>query len=574
MLYFIAAWGMLTLLTWMLGLLLLQLLGIEGSDRPSDRGIMALWLGTVILADGLLSLSLVWKLSPAVGGMVAVGIIGAAIGWKPVRTDIQDAWTSISLASKRLLGGWMVIIALYMARQVTWFDTGLYHFGAIRWLADYGAVPGLALLLSNLGFTSSWFALAAPLNAAGISSNVSAVTNGFVLLIATFQMLLVLHRCLIGTARLSDRFMLTFLGLVLPALTLTQVFQAVLVSPSPDIPIIFLTGVFAWTLLVEANRPTTTPHRHVRHHGDATLIPVILAAGTVAIKLSALPLLPIALLFYWGRPSNLSRGLKGGLVCLLCLAPVLAVSVVTSGCPLFPAAVLCANVPWRLDVARAIDVAEVIRGWNRWFGDPPAGTNPVFWLLWQWLKDARLNVVMLLLLVVSTLFSGFTLRWAHRQMANGVSWIFGLGFLGMGFILLRAPILRFGLGYFTLIPAIALALAASALWPQMNPPRTSGHPSRVMAQLSQIALYGVWGIGAIALMQPSVQARLLLPPPMPSVQLEVKQSHDLKYVSPVNNRFQCWDAPIPCTPGDKNIRLRKPNQGLQAGFIPAEAKQP
>ena len=33
-----------------------------------------------------------------------------------------------------------------MTQEITWVDTKLYHLGAIRWLSDYGIVPGIALI--------------------------------------------------------------------------------------------------------------------------------------------------------------------------------------------------------------------------------------------------------------------------------------------------------------------------------------------------------------------------------------------------------------------------------------------
>lgn len=70
-----------------------------------------------------------------------------------------------------------VVIANLTTQRVTWYDVGLYHFGSIRWLAEHGAVPGLALINSKFGFTSSWFALAAPFNPEIFGSRVSAVTK-------------------------------------------------------------------------------------------------------------------------------------------------------------------------------------------------------------------------------------------------------------------------------------------------------------------------------------------------------------------------------------------------------------
>ncbi|MDR1863585.1 MAG: hypothetical protein LBQ67_06670, partial [Treponema sp.] len=41
------------------------------------------------------------------------------------------------------------------------YDTDLYHAQTIRWLNEYGTVPGLGNLHSRLGFNSSWHTFAA-----------------------------------------------------------------------------------------------------------------------------------------------------------------------------------------------------------------------------------------------------------------------------------------------------------------------------------------------------------------------------------------------------------------------------
>lgn len=574
MLYFLAVWSILSVLTWLIGIALLHALKATCFDRLSDRITIALWLGTVVLADGLLAISLAVPLSAIVGLMVALSVGCLLLSWPPVRTEIRHIGHAISLPIILSIFCCALFIAVYMTQRVTWFDTGLYYFGAIRWLSEFGAVPGLALLLNNFGFTSSWFALVAPFSMEAIAPRISAVTNGFILFIATWQGLCALWYWIKGEARVADKFIVLFLGLVLPTLTLTTFLSAVLVSPSPDIAVIFLTGIVAWSLLTIANVPQTPPHASRSHPWDASLIPVLLAAGAVAIKLSALPLLPIAWLFY-GRSRSLnlrrwlSRLLIGGCVAFILLTPLMTVSVVTSGCPLYPSAALCLDVPWRLSAEQAQQASELIRGWDRWFVDPPAGVNPLLWRIWQWLKLAHLNLVMLGMLLMSVLLMGFTLKSAREQKIVAIPWLFGLGCLGMLFILLRAPLIRFGLGYFVVIPAIALVILGTSHLAQLNQRLAQRLSASISPhRLSRIGWVGLGAIGVIGLTQADIQKRFLLPPAMPMAKVEIKQSYDVEYVSPINEQGQCWAAPIPCAPGEKNIRLRDPTHGLEAGFIP------
>ena len=575
MLYFLAAWSILAILTWLIGAALLNGLRAECFDRDHDRTLIALWLGTIVLAESLLFISLGVPLSLPVGLIMAIGAI-FLLSWLPVRAELQRLRQTASIPIFLSLISWAIFIAAYMSRRVTWFDTGLYHFGAIRWLSEFGTVPGLALLMDNFGFTSSWFALAAPLHTEALAVHVTAVANGYILFLATWQGLVALRRWLAGNARITDKFWVLFLGLVIPALTLTTFLSAILLSASPDIPVIFLTGIVAWCILAIANHPAN-PSSSFResdtNHWDAALIPLILAGGAVSMKLSALPLLPIAFFFYWSRCRfSLRRFVVGGIVTAILLAPPMTVSVVTSGCPLYPSSALCVNVPWRLSVEQASQATENIRGWDRWFGSPPTGANPLLWRFWQWLQFAQLNLVMFLLIVISIPLIVFTLRDARKRSITGTLWLFGLSILGMAFVMLRAPMIRFGLGYFVMIPAVAIAILGPVCltWFKWQPwQQFAAMASPKRASFTLLAILGLFGV--IGLTQPAIQARLLLPPAMPTANLETQRSHDVEYVSPVGEREQCWDAPLPCaSDADKDIRLRNPAQGLDGGFIPAD----
>ncbi|WP_152532309.1 LIC_10190 family membrane protein [Leptolyngbya sp. Heron Island J] len=572
MIYFIAAWCIVSIVSWLIGTALIISLRADCFDRMGDRIIVSLWLGLVLLADSLLLLSLILPLSPIVGLAFAIGISLLLICWAPIRDELQHLWRIKSLAVVVAIASWAVLVAAYMTTQVTWFDTGLYHFGLTRWLSEFGTVPGLALVLNNLGFTSSWFALTAPLSIESVASRVHAVTNGWVALLATCHGFLTLWYWVTGKARVTDKFMLIFLVLVLPGLTVTPFLSAIVTSSSPDVPIIFLTGVVAWSILTTTNSPSSRSEQSRTHLWGASLIPLLLAVGAVSIKLSALPLLPIALLFYGQQPFlDYRRLLFGGLLSLLLLSPLMIVSIVTSGCPLYPSSVLCVNVPWRVSAAVAHRAVEVIRFWDHNFGEVPPGANRFFWQLWEWLKFARFNAIMLLLLLLSMGFAIPTLRSARKQKIDSTSWLLCCSLIGMVFIMLRAPMIRFGLGYFMMTPAITISILGTAYFAKSNWqfPRYFSGPN-VRGYLSKSFFVGLGLIAVLILFQPDIQARLFLPPAMPSTAVESKQSYDVQYVQPVNDSVKCWDAPIPCTHNELNIRLRHPSRGLRAGFVPAE----
>lgn len=550
----------------MTGLTVLNSFQIRCFVRRVDRFVVAIWLGLVLLSNGLLALALGTALSSGVGIGVGIGTLLLAYRWRNELLQTLQALTLPQWAS--LLAG-MLMLAYYTSQQVTWIDAGLYHFGATRWLAEFGAVPGIALLLDNFGFTSAWFALAAPLSPAIIAPHVSAVTNSFVLLIMILTGLMSLRRCIYGYAQMADWFMAVSLTLTLPILFLTTFMSAILVSPSPDIPVIFLTIMVAWSLLTVINHPGANAQFDTQNLRtqllDASMVPLILAAGALSIKLTALPLLPVALLFYLTRQSfSLKRLLVGGAVTLLLLLPTITMGAINSGCPFYPVSTLCLDLPWTLSAESANYAAELIRGWNSWFGTPPPGANPLLWRIWQWLQFAKLNIIMVLLLLVAVILLQITLRSARKLNVKGTLWLFGLGILGMGFILLRAPMIRFGLGYFVVPTAAAIAVFVSRFSIGLT-------LSRWRPGLAVLPVV-VWGAVGFIFFSQRVQLseRLILPPAMPSAETVLKQSYDVTYALPLNDRKLCWTAPLPCSRGMDDVRLRNPEKGIAAGFTWAD----
>ena len=53
-------------------------------------------------------------------------------------------------------GGWVLGGLVYASGEVTAYDTGLYHAQSVKWLNEYGVVPGLGNLHFRLAFNSSW----------------------------------------------------------------------------------------------------------------------------------------------------------------------------------------------------------------------------------------------------------------------------------------------------------------------------------------------------------------------------------------------------------------------------------
>ena len=568
MLFFTIAWTGLIFVCFPIGAAILNLVRNDCFERISDRFIVALWLGLLILAISFLGGSLFVPLSPLVGAAIAVSLVTIALCFHRTRTEII-AFGSV-LSPKQILGffGLEIAIAIYAARVITWYDTGLYHFQVIRWLSRFGTVPGLALIHSRFGFTSSWFALAAPFNTGIFEARIGAIAGGFIFLLAILQAIICITRVLKHQQRFEDWFIIIFLFICLP----TSAFGGLVVSSSTDVPAILLTGLVSWTFIVTVNpSKQINSARHIVL--DQQIVPLLLSAGATTIKLSAFPLLFVTAFFYiFGKRFSFQRVFLCFAIGSLLLLPMLAFGIITTGCPLFPSSLLCLNLPWSFEAESIEIVSKGIQDWNRWGGSAPAYANSWNWL-GRWVFDEKLAAF----LIICSFASIFILSRTKKAYFYAQNYIIALALLGMAYMMYGAPSLRFGFGYLCLIPVFLIASYLQV-----------GYPPIITAMLGPVAkLYrnknifnsfiGVIAILAVVLPLKNLlfnannQNDLLLPPKiqMPK-NLSARKVNDISYTTPLiaGQDDRCWAAEIPCTPENlKNIKLRNPKLGIAAGFV-------
>jgi hypothetical protein len=564
MLYFLNLWLFLLPCCGLLGAYLLRRLERSPDLSLRNWAIASLWLGLLSWAVVFLALSLYRPLSLGLG----VGVMGLGSGLclldGKLRRQLRWFFSNLGRGALQTAAIAMVGLAAWIAQTVTWHDTGYYHYSAIAWFRDFGSVPGIALLFKNLGFTSSWFALAAPFNPAFAAARVTAGLNGLALLIAMAHWFLAVRAWGRGEAGFGDRLAVMFYTLAIPICLVMKPLSLILISPSPDLPVLLLVGAVAWAMARE---------------GKPSLLPVALAAGAASLKLTALPLLMFSALYYLIRSGfvGLGRRLVGlGAIVLLFLTPGMASSVVTSGCPLYPSAVICLDLPWSPSVQSVKDVAAGTHGWTTWYGTPPQGMPAWLWALQRWLTTDRSELITGLLILGAIVWVGIQLlRQAKRRAKSGLGpsqtpielWIAGLGIFGIAFLMVTTPFFRFSVAYIVLL----LAVGASNL----NLPRvrlTNALNLRRWAMPTAIALV----IPVVLLsLQRQHFSNLVMPPPMRSTQVVERQMNGITYLAPASgdipntqDKDMCWSAPVPCTYDiSKDVYLRDPNLGLAGGFV-------
>jgi hypothetical protein len=284
---------------------------------------------------------------------------------------VREAWNQTSLLGLIILVPVFLVAAWNaLTSAITCYDIQGYHLQAVRWVAEFGSVPGLANLHGRLGFNSALHTLAALLSSPGgfwlgreyVNSSIVTIT------------LAILVQGIVGYSARS-----IYALLLLPFPT-SLLFSDCLSSPQPDIAAAGAATLFAWYLrdivLDRESRGTSALFFGFLAGTMAVLFKVSYAAlGGAGICVA---------IVCWSRSTQGMRQLIGpvffaGVFCL----PWIFRGYVTSGYPFFPAEIgrlgfdwtvpheLIANERnWVLSWARAPfnpQWQQVLAGWS-WFG--------------------------------------------------------------------------------------------------------------------------------------------------------------------------------------------------------------
>jgi hypothetical protein len=594
MLLSLICWLLLTASAAMVGSAILTMARYPDFLHFGDQFIVVTWLGLLTFASTLLGVSIFLPLRPGISFLILGSMTALAAASKKVRTRLKFPPGRPDGLAFAGIGILAAMVALGSTRLVWAFDTGLYHYQLVRWLSEYGTVRGLALLHFRFGFSSSWFALAAPFDFGPFQGRISGLFGGLAIFLALLHFALAMSRILQRRAVGAD----WFLAGGYPLIFLVCFAWSFEVSLSPDPPIWILTLLIGWLMLLEA-RPEMA---RIQESGwSQPALPLILAFGTSAIKLSAAPVLAVAALFFLSRsPGKLRSALALSAIASLLLVPFFAANFASSGCPLFPSTVLCADLPWSVAKPAAQLFASYTLNSARW-GTEQMAPNAT---AWNWIPVwfSQWDKLMLVSLCGACLIGFLILRGWRR--GKQFLWVLVLSLAGVVFLFFNAPNPRFGAGYLALFPALFAAVAGPDLesWGRarftswLEPLHSISLAAVLLGVCALLGLQISWSDLKITrkfeqsdISHPTPEFhswhRLLLPPALArfpgdlmvsenrrldrilSMQLASEISNGIEYWRPLGTE-QCWGVSLPCLPeplpGD--VGLRQSDNGFRSGF--------
>lgn len=553
------SWCVIVFCTETIGRAVLSLLGADRiSEDSADQTVIAIWIGLGTAAIFFATVGLFVAVEPWAGAvfMVVAGLRGICEKAGP---------TSRSPIYQFRYVGLILVLALHFATvSVDSLDTGLYHQQAVSWLSHYGFVRGLAWLHARLGMTSSWFALAAVFNHGILAGRVSPILGGFITTLSVWHWAVKLDRVMTRRARPSDWFLI----LAYPMLLTVAWVWHLEVSLGPDLATWIITILVVWVAMLGVSSETIS---------GAVYLPLLLAAIGCSFKLSLLPLLPLALLFpSLASPKSSARRISRT-TAGVCLLPVLLSglsNLTTSGCPLYPSTVGCVAAEWAVSKTVAQSMATSVREYSRWSdigGRRGKADSDLSWIRFWVLKKEKIGLLALVAAGAIVMIH----RWSVER-SWFLLWVLSVGFSGLLFVFWSAPNPRFGLGFFLLFPAMALAATIG------RRQVCSGGPNRLVPRslvvVLLIAIVVRTDLGARGVQHVLVPEALPAKSGSPihildrrtdrwtTLQTETVVRGSLRYTKPISST-QCWNLPLPCSPFYIDAGVRVSPHGLAGGFL-------
>jgi len=243
--------------------------------------------------------------------------------WKNFIHYLKNAFAEIAFTDKVLTGVLWLTIILIGAGPVMMDDTESYHIQLIKWIQEYGSVPGLVNLHERYGFNSSWFSSVALFGFSSASFNVYTVLN---LTISCWFCYYLVSR-MSNPNPLSWRF--PFLFVLIAALLVWPMIRGNAATANYD----FITTVVVCILFMEffLSKDETPP----AIKPEWLIWPVYL----FSVRVINFPLLLISFIAIaaYLQTKQIKKIIYPFLFCFLLIIPFLARNVIVSGYLFFPA---------------------------------------------------------------------------------------------------------------------------------------------------------------------------------------------------------------------------------------------
>ena len=450
------------------------------ADFKGGREISYLYAGIGAVTVYAQIFSIFWKV-----GLVAnlvllfVCILCLICFRKQYAKQLQTLRLTITPGRILPLAALFLLFAYGSSMGVIHYDTSLYHAQSIRWIEEYGIVPGLGNLHSRLAYNSASFCLSALYSMAFLGGQSFHCVAGLLAFWLSVSCLKVFSRQRLKKPQLSD--LVRLLGIYY----LLNIFDE-MVSPASDYFMVLLTFflVIRWLELSEEREESYLPYAML----------CVLAVVIVSVKLSG----ALLLLFVWKPAWMLIRQRKGKDILKFigigagAFLPFLIRNVILSGWLLYPFTFIdLFSFDFKIPRGMAEYDAREIKVYGRGFTDVTEYGRPfASWFPEYFAKLDGINKIFLILAVSGLLVWILLALWALIKKKKELKDpLFVAGILNCCFLfwLFSAPLIRYG--------CVFLWLAAVLPWGLLYL-RISPQTDRFRLYFVMVCLLGAYKAGA------------------------------------------------------------------------------
>ena len=351
----------------------------------------------------------------------------------------------------------ILLMAYGSSRGYMHYDTTLYHASAIRWIEEYGVVPGLANLQSRYGYNSAEFAHNALYSFKWYTGRSLHCTTGFLAMVSAhllYDKELFTGRRTIQSVDFVRIGLLYYLGMLF----------AQMVSPASD----YVANLLIFDILIlmlGRVKERTLPADHY-------VLISLLAIYGITVKVSLAPMVLICLIpFVYYIIKKDVRSILFCIVSGLVIAmPYFIRGYILSGWILYPSTLIkLGNPDWQVPIGEAQYDAKEISMWGRGITDATKWSEVTLtnWIpSWFAALDTVEKVLITAVIILAVVLVAIEIRLGLSKNRRGlqrynillelpIAWIMLLGVVTW---FVGAPLVRYGLGFVLSFPLLVVGI--------------------------------------------------------------------------------------------------------------------
>ncbi|MBR5597814.1 MAG: hypothetical protein IKW30_10460 [Lachnospiraceae bacterium] len=420
-----------------------------GYEMKEITSILYAGLGVATVYSGIYSLCSKVALGANLG-MLLMCVVIVIWGKKELLKFLQKIHENTTKGKYFLVVIFLLVFSYGASRGYLHFDSGLYHAQAIRWIEEYGVVPGLANLHCRLAYNSSAFTLTALYSMEFLVGQSLHTVAGFMAMVLCgkgFSVVQVFWRKKVKVSDFLKVAMLFYISII----------YSEMMSPASDyFAMLFLFYiVLRWVELEEEGEKNIASY---------SLLCVLLAV-TVTVKLSAAIMLlmvlkPAVILIKEKRYGQIALYLSMGIVAMF---PYLARNIILSGWLVYPfPGIDLFSLDWKIPAGEAAYDAEEIKVYAKGMTDVLLKDISILEWLPKWFSALKgLEKIWVLSSVVSMMAGGLFALWVwikKETKYKGLLFVEVVMIAGYLFWQIGTPLVRYGYIYILAFPFFTIGL--------------------------------------------------------------------------------------------------------------------